>query len=383
MNGEKVTDLFRKVPEANEEEKEKQALEAIRSFAPSEEVEAMIHAELSNGKGSDEEEAAYEQAKKSRSMVRAVGSAYTNSPLVSYTCLSPNHSGLRTHSIDRITIHMVWGQCTMAALGSVFLPSSREASSNYGACIDGTAMFVEEKNRSWCSSSAENDQRAITIETASDTFYPYAVRDDVYKRLIDLCVDICKRNGKKKLLWFGDRNKALSYAPKADEMVLTLHKWFAATECPGQYLESRMGDIAARVTARLTINYPKVPFSVKVLIDDLQVRSSASIDNSKNVIGIIPKGNYIVEKISNNMGYLGRGWIYLANEAYVKVGEHVEKNPFPDMKADDEYYKYMKALYDAGIIGLNKKGRIEPDAKVKKKELCKYLYRIMQKAKLL
>ena len=104
--------------------------------------------------------------------------AYTNSPLVSYTKLSPNHSGQRTHSIDRITPHCVVGQCSVETLGNIFLPTSRQASSNYGIGVDGrVGMYVEEKNRSWCSSSAANDQRAITIECASDNTEPYAFKD--------------------------------------------------------------------------------------------------------------------------------------------------------------------------------------------------------------
>ena len=103
---------------------------------------------------------------------------FTNSPLVTYTRLSPNHSGLRTHAIDRITIHCVVGQLTVEELGEIFVPVARQASSNYGVGRDGRiAMYVEEKNRSWCSSSAENDQRAVTIEVASDTEHPYAVND--------------------------------------------------------------------------------------------------------------------------------------------------------------------------------------------------------------
>ena len=106
--------------------------------------------------------------------------AYTNSPLVSYTKLSPNHSGQRTHSIDRITPHCVVGQCSVETLGNIFLPTSRQASSNYGIGMDGrVGMYVEEKNRSWCSSSAANDQRAITIECASDSTEPYAFKDVV------------------------------------------------------------------------------------------------------------------------------------------------------------------------------------------------------------
>lgn len=177
---------------------------------------------------------------------------YTNSSLVSYTKLSPNHSGLRTHSIDRITPHCVVGQCSVETLGNIFLPASRQASSNYGIGVDGrVGMYVEEKNRSWCSSSSANDQRAVTIECASDATEPYAFKDVVYQKLIALCVDICKRNGKKKLLWLGDKDKTLSYEPKSDEMVLTVHRWFANKSCPGSWMYARMGDLAAKVTAQL------------------------------------------------------------------------------------------------------------------------------------
>ena len=177
---------------------------------------------------------------------------YTNSSLVSYTKLSPNHSGRRTHSIDRITPHCVVGQCSVETLGNIFLPTSRQASCNYGIGVDGrVGMYVEEKNRSWCSSSSANDQRAVTIECASDTTEPYAFKDVVYQTLIKLCVDICRRNGKKKLLWLGDKDKTLSYEPKSDEMVLTVHRWFANKSCPGSWMYARMGDLAAKVTAQL------------------------------------------------------------------------------------------------------------------------------------
>lgn len=178
---------------------------------------------------------------------------YTNSPLVSYTKLSPNHSGQRTHSIDRITPHCVVGQCSVETLGSIFYPTSRQASCQYGIGADGrVGMYVEEKNRSWCSSSNANDQRAVTIECASDTTHPYAFKTVVYNKLIDLCVDICKRNGKTKLLWLGDQGKTLAYNPKSDEMVLTVHRWFANKSCPGDWLYSRLGNLAAEVTKRLT-----------------------------------------------------------------------------------------------------------------------------------
>ena len=177
---------------------------------------------------------------------------YTNSPLAVYTKLSPNHSGQRTRSIDRISPHCVVGQVTAESLGDWFAKAATQASSNYGVDKDGKiGMYVEEKNRSWCTSSNANDQRAVTIECASDTAEPYRMNDAVYEALIRLCVDICRRNGKRKLLWFGDKDRTLVYAPAADEMVITVHRWFANKGCPGDWLYSRLDDLAARVTAEL------------------------------------------------------------------------------------------------------------------------------------
>lgn len=178
--------------------------------------------------------------------------AYTNSPLVTYTKLSPNHSGQRTRSIDRITPHCVVGQLSAESICGCFTSTSRQASCNYGIGKDGrVSLCVEEKNRSWCSSSNANDQRAITIECASDMTAPYAMNSAVYSSLIKLCTDICQRNGKKKLVWLGDKNKTLNYAPAADEMVLTVHRWFANKSCPGDWLYARLGDLAEKVTAAL------------------------------------------------------------------------------------------------------------------------------------
>lgn len=177
--------------------------------------------------------------------------AYTNSSLVVYTRLSPNHSGQRRHSIDRITPHCVVGQLSCETICDCF-PAGRGASCNYGIGMDGrVSLCVEEKNRSWCSSSNANDQRAVTIECASDRTEPYAMNSKVYDSLVRLCTDICRRNGKKKLLWFADKDKSLNYTPKPDEMVLTVHRWFANKSCPGNWLYARLGDLAAKVTAAL------------------------------------------------------------------------------------------------------------------------------------
>lgn len=173
----------------------------------------------------------------------------SNSPLVSYTRISPNRTPNRTHSIDTITIHCVVGQCSVETLGNIFAPSSRQASCNYGVGLDGRiGMYVEEKDRSWCSSNAANDHRAVTIEVASDTTEPYAVRDVAYNALIKLVADICKRNGIKKLVWSTDKNTRVNHLNGAN---MTVHRDYANKSCPGTYLYNHMGDIAAKVNAQL------------------------------------------------------------------------------------------------------------------------------------
>ena len=172
----------------------------------------------------------------------------SNSPLVKYTKISPNSSNPRNHVIDTITIHCVVGQLSVETIGNIFAPSSRQASCNYGIGSDGRiGMYCEEKNRSWCTSSASNDHRAITIEVASDTSHPYAVNDKAYKALIELVADICKRNNIKELKWKGDK----SLISQVDKQNMSVHRWFANKSCPGDYLYNLHGKIAEEVNKRL------------------------------------------------------------------------------------------------------------------------------------
>lgn len=173
----------------------------------------------------------------------------SNSPLVSYTKISPNKSSPRNHKIDTVTIHCVVGQCSVETLGNVFAPTSRQASSNYGIGYDGRiGMYVEEKDRSWCSSNAANDNRAITIEVASDTKEPYAVNAKAYAALIDLLVDICKRNGIKELVWSTNKADRVNHKNGCN---MTVHRDYANKSCPGTYLYERHAQIASEVNKRL------------------------------------------------------------------------------------------------------------------------------------
>lgn len=170
---------------------------------------------------------------------------YTNSPLVSYTCLSPNHNGQRTHTIDTITIHCCVGQCSVERMGEIYAPESRKSAYNYGVGFDGRiGLYVDEANSSMSTSSDENDQRAINIVVASDTTEPYAVNDKAYNALIKLVADICKRNGIDELVWSTSKDNRLN---RTDGCNITVHRDFANKSCPGKFLYDRMGDVAKKV----------------------------------------------------------------------------------------------------------------------------------------
>ena len=173
----------------------------------------------------------------------------SNSALISYTKLSPNHSGKRTKKIDTITIHCMAGQLSVESCGALFAQSSRQASSNYGIGNDGRiALYVDEGNRSWCTSSNANDQRAVTIEVASDATHPYAVNSKAYDALLDLVTDICKRNGIAKLVWSTNKNERMNHLNGCN---MTVHRDYANKACPGDWLYNRHGEIAAEVNRRL------------------------------------------------------------------------------------------------------------------------------------
>lgn len=266
---------------------------------------------------------------------------YTNSSLVNCVVKSPNHSGRRTHSIDRITPHCVVGQLTAEEIGNCF-PSGKKASCNYGIGKDGCiCLIVDEANRSWCSSNNANDQRAVTIECASDVSEPYAMNSKVYEKLITLCVDICKRNGKKKLLWFADKNKSLNYKPKSDEMVLTVHRWFASKSCPGDWLYARLGDLASKVTKQLQNK-------AGWILDDngwwyCHVDGSYTTNNWEKINGVwyyFDSNGYMV------IGWqkIGDYWYYMDESGAMKTGwQYINGNWFylktDGAMANNEWYK--------------------------------------------
>ena len=173
----------------------------------------------------------------------------SNSSLISYTKLSPNHSGKRNHKIDMVAIHCMAGNLSVESCGALFARSSTQASSNYGIGSDGRiALYVDEDNRSWCTSSSAVDNRAVTIEVANtEAKHPWPVSKEAYNSLINLLVDICQRNNIERLLW--QDNKSLF--GQIDKQNMAIHCWFANKSCPGQYLHDKHYDIVAEVNKRL------------------------------------------------------------------------------------------------------------------------------------
>lgn len=166
----------------------------------------------------------------------------SNSSMVTYKAISPNSTNPRKYPITKITIHHMAGNLSVETCGSVFAKSTAKASANYGINGKAVGLYVDESNRSWASSNPDNDHRAVTIEVAnSATGGDWPVSDESYATLIDLCVDICKRNNIPKLVYNGTSSGTL-----------TRHNMFAATTCPGPYLQARFEDIAAQVNAKLT-----------------------------------------------------------------------------------------------------------------------------------
>lgn len=268
------------------------------------------------------------------------GNRMSNSQMVNCTVISPNKNSPRNHKIDTITPHCVVGQLSAEAIGGCFKSASRKASCNYGIGADGrVVLVVDEKDRSWCSSSSSNDNRAVTIECASDKTAPYAMNSAVYESLVNLCVDICRRNGIKKLLWLGSKQKTLLYTPKSGEAVLTAHRWFANKSCPGDWLYSRYGNLAEQVNRQLgsaggiasssvstgssasgniVSSFPAVPFQVQVVIGNLNIRKSPNGEKTGKYTG---KGTFTITEVSNGWGRLksDAGWIWLKNPSYCTV----------------------------------------------------------------
>lgn len=245
----------------------------------------------------------------------------SNSSLATYRKISPNKTSPRNHKIDTISIHCAVGQFTAKEIlnlsNFVNYNAKSGSSCNYAIGRDGSiGMGVEEKDRSWCTSSRSNDHRAITIEVASDKTHPYKVTDEAYAALIELLVDICKRNNIKQLKWKADK----SLIGQVDKQNMTVHRWFANKTCPGDYLYDRHGKIAEEVNSRLNSGKDATPKTTKVRVDipNLNIRKGPGTNYAKTG-KVTGKGVFTITKESSGKGSKkgwgklksGAGWISL------------------------------------------------------------------------
>lgn len=241
------------------------------------------------------------------------------SPLATMYILSPNTYGKRAGKPTKITIHhMAVVNGSIKAVGNTFAQKSRKACSNYGIDSEGKiACYLDEEYAPMTSSNKANDMLAVTIEVANSKGSPnWEISDKAYISLIELCADICRRNGIASLNWTG----------KTDGN-LTIHKMFSATACPGPYLTNAMPEIAKRVNEKIgvknerptpvpstpvTTTTPSKEFKVKVTAKVLNIRASYTT-NSKVVGTIKDNGVYTIVETQGNWGKLksGAGWIYL------------------------------------------------------------------------
>lgn len=234
----------------------------------------------------------------------------SNSALIAGTLLTDNCSSPRNHEIDTITPHYMDWYCSAEECCASFVPASRCASANYCIGKDGEIWLnVEERNRAWTSGNSYNDNRSITIECANymDSARFGVLPNATWSALVLLCVDICKRYGKKQLLYTGRAN--YDVIGKYD-MLLTKHKWFQDTDCPGPWLDNKFNDLANEVNAILSGDEPSPvpPFVFGGLyecrVDCLNVRAAPTTDSD-----IVSEYHYKDTVILDD-------W-YVSNEGYI------------------------------------------------------------------
>jgi len=281
----------------------------------------------------------------------------SNSSLISYEKISPNKTSPRNHKIDTITIHCVVGQLSVETMGNMFAQSSYQASCNYAIGSDGRiALIVDERDRSWCSSNNKNDHRAITIECASDLRHPYSVNDKVWTSLINLLVDVCERNGIKKLLWKADK----SLIGQVNKQNMTVHRWFANKACPGDYLYNRHREIASEVNKRLGFGNEQ----------EKNIKGIAIGDSNVEAISKIVYGEAgIIRSYDSLMGVAQCIYDMLDSGQFGKTVTEVMQKNYSAYGSKETTDEARQAVYDVFCLGK----RRFPDTKVLQfRSLTKY-----------
>ena len=274
----------------------------------------------------------------------------SNSPLVVYTKISPNKNSPRNHAIDTITIHHCAGNLTVETIGNVFANKSKQASSNYGIGSDGrVGMYVEEKDRSWCSCSGSNDHRAITIEVANCTGAPdWKVSDQAYATLIDLVTDICQRNGISKLVWSDNKSDRVNHKNGCN---MTIHSDFASTTCipvDSEVLtksgwvkleDVQIGDeIACADLDNLNISFEEVYDKVEPHQQDTYTNNGLTATKDHRMV-------YRIQKNTNNRIDFFNNLLKGNNQIYIPLAGY---SKFDGMSFSDEMLQFLIAVQADG-----------------------------------
>lgn len=266
----------------------------------------------------------------------------SNSSLVIYTQISPNRSSPRNHVIDTIAIHCMAGHLSLRACGDLFAKSSTGASSNYGINDDGeVGLFVDERDRSWCTSSRDVDNRAVTIEVASDANGACKVTDAALASTIKLCADICKRNNIKKLVWSWDKNDRVNHLKGCN---MEVHRDHDSKACPGDYLYDRMGYIASEVNKILTAG-----IEPNLVVDGIDYSKVYNYDFYTNKYADVKKA-FESDKQSTFDHFLNHGMkeARQGNEDFILS---IYKSNYPDLRAafGEDLPKYYQHYVTNGI----------------------------------
>ena len=245
----------------------------------------------------------------------------SNSKLVVYTKLSPHCTKPRQGKIKGISIHTMAGPGSVEGCGQVFQTS--EASSHYGIGPDGRiGQYVLEENRAWCCSH-KVDHEVVTIEVSSIQSYeePYECTAAAFESLIDLCVDICRRNGIKKLIWKEGKQYCPAFTGNWAVCNMVPHRYTTdkGKSCPGNYLFGKYGEIAERVNARL-----------KGEDDDMDINKLLSEMTNEQAYELVKKAEIHAATLPDDDWSKKEGWWEKAQEAGVSDGtspvRHMKRN---------------------------------------------------------
>lgn len=245
----------------------------------------------------------------------------SNSKLVVYTKLSPHCTKPRQGKIKGISIHTMAGPGSVEGCGQVFQTS--EASSHYGIGLDGRiGQYVLEENRAWCCSH-KVDHEVVTIEVSSIQSYqePYECTEAAFESLIDLCVDICQRNGIKKLVWKEGKQYCPAFTGNWAVCNMVPHRYTTdkGKSCPGNYLFGKYGEIAERVNARL-----------KGEDEDMDINKLLSEMTNEQAYELVKKAEIHAATLPDDDWSKKEGWWEKAQEAGVSDGtspvRHMKRN---------------------------------------------------------